>query len=99
MLSYRSVYNHKHYPFSIYYSEDFFHSSLYLLYPALSPEKGDDDLKRIQSLLPGIEPGEGRTPAMQASFQLIGLFATLVIALITGGVTGIASMTYPSYDS
>ena len=75
------------------------YSSLYLLYPSLSPEKGDDDLKRIQSLLQGIEPGEGRTPAMQATFQLIGLFATLVIALITGGVTGIPPMTPHSYDS
>ena len=67
-----------------------------MLYPALSPEKGDDDLKRIQSMLPGIEPGEGRTQAMQATFQLIGLFATLVIALITGGVAGMAPIVYHS---
>ena len=58
------------------------------MYPTLTPEEGDDNLKRIQSLLPGIEAGEGRTQAMQATFQLIGLFATLVLALITGGVAG-----------
>ena len=58
------------------------------MYPALSPEEGEDDLKRIQSLLPVVEAGEGRTLATQATFQLIGLFATLVLALVTGGVTG-----------
>ena len=64
------------------------------MYPAMSPEKGDDDLKRVQALLPSIEPGEGRSPAMQATFQLTGLFATLVLALVTGAVAGNMLMNY-----
>ena len=66
------------------------------MYPAMSPEKGDDDLKRVQALLPSIEPGEGRSPAMQATFQLIGLFATLVLALVTGAVAGNMPLNYLS---
>ena len=66
------------------------------MYPTMSPEKGDDDLKRIQALLPSIEPGEGRSPAMQATFQLTGLFATLVLALVTGAVAGNMLMKYLS---
>ena len=66
------------------------------MYPTMSPEKGDDDLKRIQALLPSIEPGEGRSPAMQATFQLTGLFATLVLALVTGAVAGNMIMKYMS---
>ena len=101
MKCYKGFYNLKHYTIPSQYTirKILFYSSLYLLYPSLSPEKGDDDLKRIQSLLPGVEPGDGRTPAMQATFQLIGLFATLVIALVTGGVAGIVPMTYDLYDS
>ena len=45
-------------------------------------------LKRLESLLPSIEPGEGRTFEMQALYQMIGLVATLSIAVITGALTG-----------
>ena len=62
--------------------------SLYLIYQKLSPESETDELKRLQSLLPRIEPGEGRTIAMQALYQLISLLATLLISLLTGALTG-----------
>ena len=68
------------------------------MYPAMSPEKGDDDLKRVQALLPNIEPGDGRSPVMQATFQLTGLFATLVLALVTGAVAGNMLMKYRSRE-
>ena len=54
----------------------------------MSPDSDSNDIKRIQSLLPTVEPGEGRTVEMQAVFQLIALFGTLLIALVTGCLTG-----------
>ena len=54
----------------------------------MAPDLESNDIKRIQDLLPSVEPGEGRTMAMQALFQLIGLSVTLLFALITGCITG-----------
>ena len=66
----------------------FYVYSLYLIYPRCSPDSETDDLKRLQSLLPRIEPGEGRTFEMQALYQMIGLIGSLAIAVITGALTG-----------
>ena len=59
-----------------------------MIYPRCSPDLQNDDLKRIQALLPTVEPGEGRSFEMQAVYQLIGLVVTLSIALIAGSLTG-----------
>ena len=70
-------------------TESLFHChSLYLIYPRCSPDLQNDDLKRIQAVLPSVEPGEGRSFQMQTMYQFIGLVVTLAIALISGAITG-----------
>ena len=64
----------------------------------MAPDIESNDIKRIQDLLPAVEPGEGRTLAMQAVFQLIGLCATLLFALITGCLTGKSKITAPNIN-
>ena len=62
--------------------------SLYLIYPRCSPDLQNDELKRIQALLPTVETGEGRSFQMQMLYQFIGLVVTLSIAIIAGALTG-----------
>ena len=63
--------------------------SLYLIYPRCAPSLENDELRRLQELVPRIEEGEGRTFEMQTMYQLIGLVVTLSIALSTGALTGL----------
>ena len=58
--------------------------SLYLVFPARAPT---ENLTNVELLL-GIEPGEGRSAAQQAGFQIALLASTLVLAIIGGLLTG-----------
>ena len=58
--------------------------SLYLVFPARAPT---ENLTYVELLL-GIEPGEGRSAAQQAGFQIALLASTLFLAIIGGLLTG-----------
>ena len=58
--------------------------SLYLVFPARAPS---ENLTNVEMLL-GIEPGEGRSAAQQAGFQIALLASTLVLAIFGGYFTG-----------
>ena len=58
--------------------------SLYLVFPARAPS---ENLTEVEILL-GIEPGEGRSAAQQAGFQLALLASTLFLAIVGGLLTG-----------
>ena len=57
---------------------------MYLVFPARAPS---ENLTNVEMLL-GIEPGEGRSAAQQAGFQIALLASTLVLAIIGGYFTG-----------
>ena len=57
---------------------------MYLVFPARAPSKNLTDVE----MLLGIEPGEGRSAAQQAGFQLALLASTLVLAIVGGLLTG-----------
>ena len=57
---------------------------MYLVFPARAPT---ENLTNVELLL-GIEPGEGRSAAQQAGFQIALLASTLVLAIIGGLLTG-----------
>ncbi|XP_042886516.1 ammonium transporter Rh type C-like, partial [Penaeus japonicus] len=61
--------------------------SLYEIFPAMSPPAGSPDLHEIMQYLV-VEAGEGRTPLVQALFQLVAIVSTLAIAAAGGLLTG-----------
>ena len=61
--------------------------ALYMLMPHMAPENGTE-LAALQSLLPDIEPGSGRTAREQAMIQLAVLGITLAFAVVGGLITG-----------
>jgi len=70
-------------------SEESYGASLYKIFPLCAPTEGSHLFKKIQTDIPDIEPGEGRTLAFQSLVQLLALVITLVAAIITGLVTGL----------
>ena len=58
-----------------------------MLMPHMAPENGTE-LAALQSLLPDIEPGSGRTAREQAMIQLAVLGITLAFAVVGGLITG-----------
>lgn len=79
MLSFCSLYCF----FLFLYFTHFF-VSLFLVFPARAPSENLSD----EELILGIEPGEGRSAAQQAGFQLALLSSTLLLAIIGGLLTG-----------
>jgi hypothetical protein len=69
--------------------------SLYLMFPACAPEEGSSVLTALQDELSTIKAGEGRSLSMQAAYQAIALGITLVVAIVTGCITGKESIIGP----
>ena len=57
---------------------------MFLVFPARAPTENLTN----EELILGIEPGEGRSAAQQAGFQLALLASTLLLATIGGLLTG-----------
>lgn len=57
---------------------------MFLVFPARAPSENLSD----EELILGIEPGEDRSAAQQAGFQLALLASTLLLAIIGGLITG-----------
>lgn len=62
---------------------------LFLIYKARAPEAFSAELKEIQHSLIQVLPGEDRSALGQATYQVIGLAVTIVVAVISGIFTGL----------
>jgi len=69
-------------------STEAYGNSLYEIFPARAPANGTE-LLEIQSSLSGVVAGLGRDGVSQGGYQAAALGITLIIALITGAVTGL----------
>lgn len=70
-------------------SEDTYGPSLYLIFPRSAPHEGSSTLRTLQEQLPNqIAAGENRSMGMQALMQLAALIITIVLALVSGSLTG-----------
>lgn len=65
-------------------TSDLYHFSLYNHYPAMAPTNMSD----IQNQGIWVTPGDGRSPAEQAGYQMIALIVTMSIAIVGGLLTG-----------
>jgi hypothetical protein len=61
---------------------------LYNVFGARAPVENSTEFYKLQSLDVTFTPGQGRSAKRQALFQLAGLGATVVIAVIGGLLTG-----------
>lgn len=76
--------------------------SLYEIFNHRAPVEGDPQLQELQMLVPGLQPGLGRTAREQALFQVAAVFSTIGASALGGIVTGfVLKMPYlasPSDD-
>ncbi|XP_053704385.1 rh50-like protein [Synchiropus splendidus] len=69
--------------------EDVYGPSLYEIFTHRAPVEGDPKLLDLQVLIPGLQPGLGRTAREQALFQVAALFSTIVVSALGGVLTGL----------
>lgn len=76
--------------------------SLYEIFNHRAPVEGDPQLQELQMLVPGLQPGLGRTAREQALFQVAAVFSTIGASALGGIMTGfVLKMPYlasPSDD-
>ncbi|XP_055939253.1 ammonium transporter Rh type A-like isoform X3 [Argiope bruennichi] len=63
--------------------------SLYKLYPAMAPMHNSSELMEILKYSPDVAPGLARTAPMQACFQFLYVIEVMLVAILTGLITGI----------
>ncbi|XP_076066961.1 ammonium transporter Rh type B-like [Oratosquilla oratoria] len=73
---------------SFFASETYYGLSLYTQFPRMAPAANTTALRTLQGLHPEIEAGEGRSASMQALMQALGTLVTLIVAFLSGLVTG-----------
>ncbi|XP_064104270.1 ammonium transporter Rh type B-like [Macrobrachium nipponense] len=71
-------------------SETYYGKDLYVQFPHMSPPANSSHFQELKMTLESLEPGSGWTPNQQALYQSLGLIVTLVIAIISGAITGIS---------
>ncbi|RXG70127.1 hypothetical protein Avbf_07444 [Armadillidium vulgare] len=54
-----------------------------------APSEGSEELLRLQSQIPELEPGSGISASTQALYQFLALLVSLVIAIAGGILTGL----------
>jgi hypothetical protein len=64
------------------------HSSLYQTFPARAPAFNSSEIADIQKVFSLVEPGDARSAGSQGGFQALALAVTLVIAIVSGALTG-----------
>ena len=71
-------------------SESTYGANLFKIFPKAAPAEGEDALETYRRELDwdDLPAGEGRTFKRQAIVQLMAVFVTLIIAIVTGIVTG-----------
>ncbi|XP_077570604.1 rh50-like protein [Stigmatopora nigra] len=70
-------------------NEEVYGPSLYETFGHRAPKEGDPKLLELQALIPGLQPGLGRTAQEQACFQVAAMFSTIAVAAIGGLLTGL----------
>eukprot|EP00795_Rhopilema_esculentum_P017473 gene17473-9082_t len=65
-------------------------TSLYRLYPAVTPTSNSTAYNELTQFEPDIPPGLNRSLGQQAAFQISGLFLSISVALLGGLITAIA---------
>ncbi|KAL2103667.1 hypothetical protein ACEWY4_000535 [Coilia grayii] len=70
-------------------SEDTYGPSLYQIFCYRAPQEGDPRLEELQKLIPGLQPGLGRTAQQQALYQVAAVFGTMAVASVGGVLTGL----------
>uniref|UniRef100_A0A3Q3DVW9 Rh50-like protein n=1 Tax=Hippocampus comes TaxID=109280 RepID=A0A3Q3DVW9_HIPCM len=69
--------------------EEVYGPSMYDTFRHRAPKEGDPKLLELQALIPGLQPGLGRSAREQALFQVAAIFSTIAAAAIGGVLTGI----------
>lgn len=69
-------------------NEDTYGPSLYQTFAHRAPMEGDPRLHELQQLIPGLQPGLGRTASEQALYQVAAMFSTIGVAAVGGIATG-----------
>ncbi|GBL73151.1 Ammonium transporter Rh type C [Araneus ventricosus] len=62
--------------------------SLYKLYPAMAPMYNSTELIEISKYSPDVVPGLARSASMQACFQFLYVIEVMLVAILTGLITG-----------
>lgn len=57
-------------------------------FPARAPHNNTSSFSDVNEVLMFLQPGEDRTAAQQAGYQLLALVITLVVAIVGGLITG-----------
>ncbi|XP_055328663.1 ammonium transporter Rh type B-like [Paramacrobiotus metropolitanus] len=65
-------------------TEEVYGSSFWEAFPAVVPPSSSPLYSTLQTAYPEIKPGYGRTPALQAAFQLLSLLVSVLIAVASG---------------
>ncbi|XP_029291770.1 rh50-like protein [Cottoperca gobio] len=69
-------------------NEEVYGPSLYEIFSHRAPVEGDPKLQELQMLIPGLQPGLGRTAQEQALFQVAAVFSTIGVSALGGILTG-----------
>ncbi|TDH10376.1 hypothetical protein EPR50_G00074900 [Perca flavescens] len=69
-------------------NEEIYGPSLYEIFTHRAPVEGDPKLQELQMLIPGLQPGLGRTAREQALFQVAAVFSTIGVSALGGILTG-----------
>lgn len=64
-------------------TEEQYHQSLYEIFPARAPENAMPSTEHTF-----LKSGDGRTAQAQAGYQILALVVTIVIAIVSGFITG-----------
>ncbi|KAM3871762.1 rh50-like protein [Diretmus argenteus] len=68
--------------------EEVYGPSMYQIFTHRAPIAGDPKLLELQKLIPGLQPGLGRTAEEQALYQVAAIFSTIAAAALGGILTG-----------
>ncbi|XP_028264944.1 rh50-like protein [Parambassis ranga] len=70
-------------------TEDVYGPSLYEIFTHRAPVEGDPKLHELQMLIPGLQPGLGRSAQEQALYQVAAVFSTIGVSALGGILTGL----------
>lgn len=70
-------------------TEETYGPSMYQIFSHRAPPEGDPKLLELQSLIPGLKAGLGRTAKEQALYQVAAIFSTIAAASVGGLLTGL----------
>ncbi|KAM4610590.1 rh50-like protein [Polymixia lowei] len=69
-------------------TEEVYGPSMYEIFTHRAPMAGDPKLLELQELIPGLQPGLGRTAQQQALYQVAAVFSTIAASAVGGIFTG-----------